>query len=349
MQNFDFKNYCATNNSSVRQIAELLNKSNLKILYIISLNSRLVGSVTDGDLRRAIINGINLDQNISTAMNTNPKLILRCENELVKARGLMEKYNLSSIPVVDENNVIVDIIPIAKQYFRRPIDNPVVIMAGGFGSRLMPFTKDTPKPMLKIGGKPILERIIDQFVEQGFHNFYISVYYLANQIKQYFKDGHDKGIQINYLEEDKPLGTGGCLSLLPKPLSTLPYLVVNGDILSTIDYESLINFHEENMSIATMAIRHLDIKVPFGVIEAKDTKLVSIKEKPSLDVRINAGIYMLNQEIISTINKGTIHITDIFLSLLAQNKSVHCFPLVESWTDIGHHEDFKNAELDFKI
>ena len=349
MKKFNFKNYCVTNNSSVRQIAELLNKSNLKILYIISSNSRLIGSVTDGDLRRAIINGVNLDQNISSAMNTNPKSILRCKDELLKARGLMKKYNLSSIPVVDEKNVIVDIIPIAKKHSKKQIDNPVVIMAGGFGSRLMPFTKDTPKPMLKIGGKPILERIIDQFVEQGFHNFHISVYYLANQIKDYFKDGYDKGVHINYLEEDEPLGTGGCLSLLPKPLSALPYLIVNGDILSTIDCESLINFHEENMSVATMAIRNLGIKVPFGVIEAKDTKLVSIKEKPSLDVRINAGIYMLNQEVIRKIDKGAIHITDIFLSLLDQNQSVHCFPLVESWTDIGHHEDFKNAELSFEI
>ncbi len=349
MKKINFRSYCATESSSVRQIAELLNKSNLKILYITSLNSRLVGSVTDGDLRRAIINGINLDQNISSAMNTNPKSILRCKDELVKARVLMEKYNLSSIPVVDKNDAIMDIIPKAEQYSKKQIDNPVVIMAGGFGSRLMPFTKDTPKPMLKIGGKPILERIIDQFIEQGFHNFHISVYYLANQIKDYFRDGHEKGIQINYLEEDKPLGTGGCLSLLPALPQALPCLIVNGDILSTIDYESLINFHEENLSVATMAIRHLDIKVPFGVIEAKDTKLISIKEKPSLDVRINAGIYMLNQEVIRTIDKGTIHITDIFLSLLEQNKSVHCFPLVESWTDIGHHEDFKNAELNFEI
>ena len=158
-----------------------------------------------------------------------------------------------------------------------------------------------------------------------------------------------KAFRSTTLRRTNPWVRGGCLSLLPALPQALPCLIVNGDILSTIDYESLINFHEENMSVATMAIRHLDIKVPFGVIEAKDTKLISIKEKPSLDVRINAGIYMLNQEVIKTIDKGTIQITDIFLSLLEQNKSVHCFPLVESWTDIGHHEDFKNAELNFEI
>ena len=211
----------------------------------------------------------------------------------------------------------------------------------------MPLTKDTPKPMLKIAGKPILERVIDNFISQGFSEFYISVYYLSNQIKDYFGDGHSKGVQIHYLEEDQPMGTGGCLSLLPKPLSTSPHIIANGDILSTIDYRALIQFHKSNGAIAIMATRNYEIKVPFGVIESDGTQLLGIKEKPTFDVMINAGIYLLDPEIISTLDNREIQITNIFSSLLAQNKSVHCFPLVESWADVGHHDDFQNAQLRF--
>ena len=263
-------------------------------------------------------------------MNSQPKSILHSKDEEVIARKLIEKYDLTTIPIVDENNYILDIIPKIKQHLKKTTDNPVVIMAGGFGSRLMPLTKDTPKPMLKIGGKPILEHIIDQLIEQGFHSFHISVFYLANQIKDYFKDGREKGVKINYLEEDVPMGTGGSLSLLPKPMSNLPYIIVNGDILTTIDYQSLINFHQENVAIATMAIRNFDLKVPFGVIEFEDKKLVSIKEKPSLDVKINAGIYILNQEVIQMIDKSTTQITDILLSLMSQKiNQFIVFPLLK--------------------
>ena len=343
----NFKNYCAEENSNLRQIAKLLDQSKLKTIFITSSNDRLIGSVTDGDLRRAIINGVSLDQNISKVMNIEPKSILRSQDEIHEASDLMKKFNLSTIPVVDKHNSVVDIINMTDHYFKKRLNHPIIIMAGGFGSRLMPLTKDTPKPMLKVGGKPILERIIDQFIDQGFHDFYISVHYLSEKIKEYFKDGQSKNIKITYLEENEPMGTGGSLSLLPKPLSALPHIVVNGDILSTIDYQSLINFHEENTSIATMVSRHLDVKVPFGVIESKGSKLTSIEEKPSLDVMINAGIYMINKEVLKMISEEYINITDIFSSLLDQEKSVHCFPLVESWADIGHHDDFNSAQSKF--
>lgn len=343
----NLKNYCAGGNSNLRQIAELLNQSKVKTIFITSTNNRLIGSVTDGDLRRAIINGISLDHSISKVMNTEPKSVLRGQDEIRTASDLMKKFNLSIIPVVNKNDSVVDIINMTEHYYRKRLNYPVIIMAGGFGSRLMPLTKDTPKPMLNVGGKPILERIIDEFIDQGFHDFYISVHYLSEKIKDYFKDGQGKSIKITYIEENEPMGTGGCLSLLPKPLSALPYIIVNGDILSTIDFQSLINFHEENTSLATMVIRHLNVKVPFGVIESQGSKLKSIKEKPSLDVMINAGIYVINKEVLKTVNEKYIDMTDIFSSLLDKRKSVHCYPLVESWTDIGHPDDLNSAQSQF--
>ena len=347
MKKLDYKKCCASVDRSIRQVAEIIDRLTLKTVYITSSKNKLLGSVTDGDLRRAIINGISLDQNISRIMNPNPKFILRGQGDDVAAWDLMKRLNLKTVPIVDEQMSIVNILPIKQAQSTSALNNPVIIMAGGFGSRLMPLTKDTPKPMLKIAGKPILERVIDNFISQGFSEFYISVYYLSNQIKDYFGDGHSKGVQIHYLEEDQPMGTGGCLSLLPKPLSTSPHIIANGDILSTIDYRALIQFHKSNGAIATMATRNYEIKVPFGVIESDGTQLLGIKEKPTFDVMINAGIYLLDPEIISTLDNREIQITNIFSSLLAQNKSVHCFPLVESWADVGHHDDFQNAQLRF--
>tara|TARA_B100001093_G_C26746831_1_gene979229 strand:+ start:189 stop:1229 length:1041 start_codon:yes stop_codon:yes gene_type:complete len=343
MEKFDLKNYCASEKMSIRAIAALLNTSKQKTIYILGSTNKLVGSVTDGDLRRAIVNGMSLDQNVTTIMNKNPKHIQSGDNEKTSALILLEKFNLKTIPVVDKRLTLIDIISSNQTKSRMKIDNPVVIMAGGLGSRLMPLTKGTPKPMLEVGGKPILERIIEQFVEQGFYDFYISVYYLSEQIKNYFGDGRNKNINIRYLEEESPMGTGGCLSLLPKPLSKVPYVITNGDILTAIDYLSLIDFHEKNDSLATMATRNLEIKVPFGVIEKNGTHLKKLVEKPSIDVMINAGIYMMDSCVVEMV-KNKVQITDVFTSLLEQGRSVHCFPLIENWTDIGHLDDFKNAQ-----
>ena len=206
---------------SIRKVAELIDRLTLKTVYITSSENKLVGSVTDGDLRRAIIDGVPLDQNIARIMNSNPKFTFRGKNEHIVARELMLKLNLKTLPVVDKQMYIVDILLSNRTHGVTALENPVIIMAGGLGSRLMPLTKDVPKPMLKIAGTPILERVIDHFISQGFGKFYISVYYLANQIKDYFGDGQTKGVQIQYLEEDRPMGTGGCLSLLTQAVVTI--------------------------------------------------------------------------------------------------------------------------------
>jgi len=346
MKKFDLKHYCASEEMSIRKIAELLNTSKQKTIYIISSNSNLIGSVTDGDLRRAIINGVSLDQSVTAIMNRNPKYVQSGDDEKTSALLLFEKFNLKTIPVVNKDLTLTNVISSTQTKSRIKVNNPVVIMAGGFGSRLMPLTKNTPKPMLEVGGKPILERIIDEFVEQGFHDFYISVYYLSEQIKDYFGDGCDKNINIKYLEEESPMGTGGCLSLLPKPLSAKPYIVTNGDILTAVDYLSLLDFHEKNASLATMATRNLEIKVPFGVVEKSGTHLKNLVEKPSIDVMINAGIYVMDSIAVGMV-KNKVQITDVFTSLLEQKKSIHCFPIIENWADIGHFNDFKNAQSQY--
>ena len=348
MEIIDYRNYCASSENTIHSIAELLDKSKLKTLYITSANNKLIGSITDGDLRRAVIRGIPLDQNVTVIMNANPKYVREGVDEKNIAQELIKTLNLSTIPVVDENIYVVGIITPKNRHFSKRMDNPIVIMAGGFGSRLMPLTEETPKPMLKVGGRPILELIIDQFVDQGFHDFYISVYYLADQIKNYFKNGSAKNISIKYLEENNPMGTAGGLSLIPKPLSNLPYIIANGDVISAIDYQTLAHFHKKKFSVATMATQNLEMKVPFGVIETDKTKLIGIKEKPSLDIKVNAGIYMLNPNVIANIKNEAVNITDVFISLLHQNENVHCFSFMEHWTDVGHYEDLKRAQSRFE-
>ena len=259
----------------------------------------------------------------------------------------MKKLNLLQVPVLDKDRRIVDLELFQQLHEKSKFDNPIFLMAGGFGKRLRPLTNSIPKPMLKIGNKPILERILDQFVSSGFHNFYISTHYKAEVVKQHFGDGSDWGITIQYVHETKPLGTAGALGLLPRDLIDLPVLMMNGDLLTKIDFHQLLNFHIEQGGDATMCVREYDFQVPYGVIKASEQRITSIVEKPIHKFFVNAGVYVLNASIFSTVDGVNYIDMPHMLELnIEQGKQVNMFPIHEYWLDIGRKEQFKQAQYD---
>ena len=229
------------------------------------------------------------------------------------------------------------------------IDVPVVIMAGGLGARLRPLTEDCPKPMLKINDKPLLEIIIDNLIESGFYNFYVSVNYKSEIIRDYFENGEKWGVSIQYLVENNILGTAGSLGLIPEVKQHDFYIVINGDILTKVNYEFLINYHRKNQSNVTLCVRKYQQQVPYGVVNVKQGQLLSITEKPIQEYFVSAGVYIINSDIISFIPQNHyLDMPNLFMQLLDKNIETTVFPIHEYWIDIGQVNDFKQANIDYK-
>jgi NDP-sugar pyrophosphorylase family protein len=306
----------------------------------------LLGVVTDGDIRRGILSGIGLDSAVSEIMNCNP--ITACvstpKRELVK---LMEKKSILSIPLV-ENNVVVGLETLQHMFEVPEYNNPVFIMAGGFGTRLRPLTDNCPKPMLKIGNKPILETLIMSFKNSGFKNFYISTHFMPEQIHEYFGNGSNFDVNINYVHEDSPLGTGGALGLLPDDLpADLPLIMINGDVLTKVDFQRLLAFHNEQNADATMCVREYDYQIPYGVIEGEGNKITSMVEKPIQRFFVNAGIYVVSPRVIKSVPKNhRIDMPTLLEQHMSQRNNVLMFPIHEYWLDIGRMDDFNRAQID---
>ena len=220
-------------------------------------------------------------------------------------------------------------------------------MAGGFGKRLSPLTDHTPKPLLKVGEKALLEITLDRFIQRGFHNFYISTHYFSDMIRDHFGDGSRWGIKIKYVHEDRPLGTGGALGLLAPNLSDLPVIMCNGDILTTVDYERLLDFHNNNESDITMCVRDYEHQVPYGVVNSDGNKITFIEEKPLQRYFINAGIYVIDPTLVDCVVKGThIDMPELIHKFISQDANALLFPIHEYWLDIGSMADYERAQAD---
>jgi dTDP-glucose pyrophosphorylase len=337
----NWKELCISSESDIRATLKIIEEGHPKIALVVDKELRLVGTATDGDIRRAIINGKSLDANITEAMNASPFWlpVNTAKSAILKT---LSSNKLSCIPIIDKGK-IVDLIISEQQLNNVKLDNPVFLMAGGFGKRLRPLTDNCPKPMLKLNGRPMLETTILNFKKAGFHDFYISTHYLPNVIKNYFEDGSRWGVSIKYVFEKYPLGTGGALSLLPKNLPDLPLIVMNGDVLTNINFSKLLDFYQKEKADAVMCVREHHINIPYGVVKSKKSKFLSLDEKPNKTFNINAGVYVLNRKIINSVKKNTtLNMPDI----LAQNinSKIMIFPIYEFWLDIGQFDDFKKAE-----
>ena len=347
---FDWKKIILKPLDSMEHAIKVMDDEALKMIIVADNENRLLGTITDGDIRRALIKHLAMTIPISEIMYTNPTYCLESHND-DKILALMKEKNVLQIPVVDQDLKVVGLKTInsiigEKNILKGKFDNPVLIMAGGLGKRLLPITEETPKPLIKLGGKPIIENIIIQLIDSGFSNFYISTNYKANKFKEYFKDGSGWNIKINYLYEEKPLGTAGAISLLPDSIDK-PLLIINGDILTKVNYETMFLYHEDVKADATVCVRKQDFQIPYGVIESKNNFVSNIDEKPIKTFFVNAGIYIINQSLLKKVNKNEYTDMPNFLSeQIKNNFNISMFPLHEYWLDIGNHENLKKAELD---
>jgi len=331
-------------NATVADAINILNKTGLKIVLIVSENGFLEGTISDGDIRRGLLKGINITDSVSEIIHSN-SLVVPPEMKREMVLQLMIANKIQQIPIVDEKNRVLGVHHWDEINTVSSRQNTMVIMAGGLGTRLRPATDEIPKPLLKVSGKPILEHIIEKAKFDGFNKFVLAVYYLGNKIEDYFKDGSQFGVKIEYLRETKPLGTAGALSLLAKNLHE-DIVVTNGDVITEIDYGQLLDFHTLHNATATMAIRLHEIQNQFGVVQTDGIKITSYEEKPILRSNINAGVYAIKPEALKllVVNENC-DMPTLFERLKANSMLTIAYPLHEHWLDIGNFSDFRKANL----
>ncbi|MEZ8616531.1 nucleotidyltransferase family protein [Vibrio splendidus] len=343
----EWKNVQLVPSSTILDALDILDKEALRVVLVINDKGCLIGVVTDGDIRRGLLNKLSLNDEISTVMNTSPitATLGTSREQLIE---LMELKGILSIPLVSESGVVVGLETLQDILSQPLVKNPVFIMAGGFGTRLKPLTDNCPKPMLKIGDKPILETVIRSFTKAGFVNFYISTHYMPEQIQNHFGDGSDLGINITYVHENEPLGTGGALGLLPDDLpKDLPLIMINGDVLTKVDFQRLLEFHIDNNADATMCVREYDYQIPYGVINGEGNKITSMVEKPIQRFFVNAGIYVVSPQVIDSVPKNhRVDMPTLLEEHMNKRNNVLMFPIHEYWLDIGRMDDFNRAQAD---
>jgi len=343
-----WKNATLNQTGRVADAISIIDNSGVQICLVVDGDGRLAGTITDGDVRRGILRGLGLDTPVTDIMNHHPR-VARPEDGRERIQRIMADNLLRQVPLVDSEGRLVGLV-IDKDLTRIPElgrDNPVVLMAGGLGNRLRPLTENTPKPLLRVGAKPLLETILEAFIAFDFRNFYISVNYKAEMVKDHFGDGSNLGCRISYLEEDRRLGTAGALGLLPE-CPTVPLIVMNGDLLTKVNFASLLEFHREHRSVATMCVREYDFQVPYGVVNIQDHRIVGIVEKPVHSFFVNAGIYVLDPSVLHLIPPDEpFDMTQLFDRIVAAGENTAVFPIREYWLDIGRIDDFERANGDF--
>jgi dTDP-glucose pyrophosphorylase len=316
------------------------------ILFVVDEYDILLGSITDGDVRRGLIKGISIEQKVDSLVRDTPKYILKGEIDIKKIIDYRES-NYKIIPIINSDKKVLNIINFTFNKSFLPID--VVIMAGGRGLRLSPLTDTTPKPLLKIGNKPILEHIIERISIFGIKNIIITINYLGNQIKDYFNTGNSHNLEIKYIEEKKPLGTLGAISKI-KHFEHDYILITNSDLLSNINYEDFfLDFIEKNADMSVVTIPY-NVNVPYAVLETYNNNVLNFKEKPTYTYYSNAGIYLVKKNILKSIPQNTFYnATDLMDHLIKSSNKIISFPLIGYWLDIGNPDDYAKAENDFKM
>lgn len=353
------KNILVKENIRITEAFKALDETAEKVLFVVDDADSLLGSLTDGDIRRYLLKGRSLEDTIVDVYNRNPKYIYKKEYSNESAKNILLKYRISLIPIVNEENRLIDVVPWDKifsensQKIKRKISKiniPVVIMAGGKGTRLNPFTKILPKPLIPIGDKPIIEIIMDKFHEYGMENFYVTLNHRSKMIKAYFEEFRAQ-YKITYIYEDKPLGTAGGLKYLPSKIVG-PIFVSNSDIIIEEDYRKILKFHKSNKNEITIVASIKNYNIPYGICEIEDGGVLSkISEKPNFSFLVNTGMYVINAGVLSVIPKNEFyHITQLIDDVKDMGKKVGIFPVSEkAWIDIGEWGKYKEVLEHFKI
>jgi dTDP-glucose pyrophosphorylase len=329
--------------ATIKDAINVLNVSGLRIVLAVDENEKLLGTISDGDIRRGLLKGLQLESSLAAIWNH--EAIVVPENmstEMVKELMLVNK--IQQIPIVDENQRLMGLH--LWDEFVYPVARPniFVIMAGGRGTRLGTQTENCPKPLLLVSGRPILEHIINRAQTEGFTHFVIAIHYLGHMIEDYFGNGQKMGIKIDYLREEKPLGTAGALSLF-KELPNLPIVVTNGDVITDIRYAAILEFHEEQGASATMAVRSHEWQNPFGVVQIQGIDIISYDEKPTYRSNVNAGVYVLDPAVLRFIPKSEVFDMPSLFEIAGKNsKRTVAYPVHEQWLDVGRPKDLQQAE-----
>jgi len=339
-------------NATVADAIACIDRSaRVSIALVVDEQDRLVNTLSDGDVRRGLLAGLRLTDSIAQLLQIKARtphplpvtaLAGTDDGTLLE---IMRMRNVRQIPLVTPFGRAVDICTLGDLIPEVPHALQAVVMAGGEGRRLRPLTDAIPKPMLPVGGRPLMELIIDQLRDVGVRKFNIATHYQAEKIIEHFRDGSAFGVDIAYTREESPLGTGGALGLMEPP--TDPVLVINGDILTDIDFRAMHAFHEENGAQMTVAVRRYEVAVPYGVVECDGVRLTGLREKPDLNFFVNAGIYLLEPAVYSLIPPNVhLNMTDLVELLIARGDCVVSFPVREYWLDIGQHADYERAQRD---
>ena len=331
---------------SILEVMKIIDESSKQIAIVIDENNKLLGTISDGDIRRALLKNIPLTESVKEIYFKTPTVasINDSREEII---NICKVKKIHQIPIVDSKGNLVGLEILDELISKEKKLNKVVLMVGGLGTRLQPLTENIPKPMLEVGNKPILQTIVEKFAEYGYLNIVMCINYKSHVIKNYFGDGAEFGVNIEYVSEKDRMGTAGALSLL-KDKPQEPFFVMNGDLLTNVNFEHLHDFHISNNSIGTMCVRDYDFQVPFGVVRIKDTKILSIDEKPKHKFFVNAGIYMFDPEILEYIPKNEFYdMPTLFKKLIDKNKKVISFPLREYWLDVGRIEEYEKANIEY--
>jgi dTDP-glucose pyrophosphorylase/CBS domain-containing protein len=322
----------------------ILDKAGTGAVVLCTPDRILRGVLTDGDIRRAILQGKLMNAPCDTIATRVPMVAPRFITSS-EALDLMNQHDINHLPLVDAENRVVefllrkDLVPDVR------LDLSAVIMAGGYGKRLLPLTENVPKPMLPVGDRPLLELIIRQLRRSGIRDVNLTTHYLPESIVNHFGDGAGFGVRLNYLQEDHPMGTAGGLKKMKRPSG--PFLVVNGDILTGVPFQEMLTYHRKHGAMLTVGVRRYDMQVPFGVVECEGVRITKLQEKPSLSFFVNAGTYLLEPSAWDYIPQGrTFDMTDLIQTMLDAGQTVASFPIMEYWLDVGRHEDYQKAQED---
>jgi dTDP-glucose pyrophosphorylase len=343
---YDWRKTSLKPTDTLTTVIDYLTHEGMQIVLIVDGQGKLLGTITDGDIRRALARQLGMDTLAGEIMFTEPTTASVKDSRETVLR-VMKNAKVLQMPILDTDGCVVDLETLQNLLTIKKLDTPVCLMAGGFGLRLLPLTNNTPKPLLKVGAKPILEEILTQFIKAGFHNFYISIHYKGDMLQKHFGDGKKWGVNIHYLHEQEPLGTAGGLGLLPKNLPDSKIIVMNGDLITSLDLKHVLQFHNEEGGVATLCVREYDFQVPYGVVKVEGNRVQGVQEKPVHSFFVNAGIYVLNSTLVKNIGKNCYLDMPKFLEQqIAKGDRVSVFPVHEYWVDIGCAEEYERAKKD---
>ncbi len=338
----NWKKTLINKDSKIEDVIKNLNETALQIALVVNNKKKLIGTITDGDIRRGLIRGYGSKDKILKIMNKKP-ITSQIEKPFKDDRAQMQKNKVNSIPKINKQGTVLGLSSLLFKQNIKSIKNSIIFMVGGKGKRLLPLTRNVPKPMLKIKGKPILESLLIKSKDEGFKNFLFVTGYLNKIIKKYFKNGKKWNVNIEYINEKKPLGTAGGLSNI-KLKNNLPVIVANGDLITKVKYRDILNFHIEQKNMVTIAVKKHVMKNPYGVVKIMKNQVVDLLEKPSSSSYISAGIYIFNPLLFKNIKKNDYLDMSSFINYLIEKKyKINAYPLHENWLDIGEHKEYKKA------